>query len=421
MTKHEEDLSVSEALRLVLAQIHALEPESVPLSDALGRITAAPIVAGDDLPPFANSSMDGYAVRSADVAVASRDRPVTLRVLADISAGSDIAVEIVAGTAARIMTGAPLPGGADAIVPVEDSDEPWRGQDRPLPLTVSIFKSVDVGSYVRYPGEDIRAGMTVLQSGHVLRPQEIGVLASLGISNVSVVRRPRVGVLSTGDELVDVEVPLSTGKIRNSNSYTQAAQVRTLGGIPVVLGVARDSRVEIQAKLDLAVAEKVDLLISSAGVSVGAYDLVKEVLNESGDIAFWRVRMRPGKPLAFGTCDNIPFLGLPGNPVSAMVSFEIFARPAILKLGGYTDLGRPRVQATVLEDVHSDGRETYLRAVVTRDERGYVALTTGSQGSHILMSLVKANALLIIPEGVTDVAAGTPLTALMLDWSGRIF
>jgi len=210
-------------------------------------------------------------------------------------------------------------------------------------------------------------------------------------------------------------------KIRNSNSYAQAAQVLALGGVPVMLGVARDTEADIRAKLDKAVVGQVDLLISSAGVSVGAYDKVKEVLNGLGNVAFWRVRMRPGKPLAFGTYRDIPYLGLPGNPVSAMVSFETFVRPAILKLGGHSNFERPRIQAILLEDVRSDGRESYLRAVVTRDARGYVALTTGSQGSHILMSLVKANALLVVPEGVTEVAAGTPLTALMLDWSGEIF
>jgi len=416
-----EDLSVSEALDLVLARIDTLEAEPVSLADALGRILATPVVARDDLPPFANSSMDGYVVRAADVIAASPESPVRLRVLADIAAGSNLAVEIVPGTAARIMTGAPIPPGADAVVPVEDTDEPWRGQDRPLPDAVSVFRPVDAGEFVRHPGEDIRAGKTVLQTGHLLRPQEIGVLASLGVPTVSVVRRPRVGVLSTGDELVDVTAPLTPGKIRNSNSYAQAAQVMALGGIPVMLGVARDTDDAIRTKLDAAVAERVDLLVSSAGVSVGAYDKVKGVLDEAGDVAFWRVRMRPGKPLAFGAYGGIPYLGLPGNPVSAMVSFETFARPAILKLGGRAVLGRPSVQAIILEDIRSDGRESFLRAVVTRDERGYVALTTGSQGSHIMMSLVKANALLVVPEGVTEVAAGTPLTAMMLDWSDGVF
>ena len=274
---------------------------------------------------------------------------------------------------------------------------------------------------MRYPGEDIRAGQKVLATGHVLRPQELGVLASLGVAEVAVVRRPRVGVLATGDELVEVGAPLSPGKIRNSNGYAQAAQVRALGGEPVILGIARDREADVRTRLDEGVAASVDLLISSAGVSVGAYDVVKAVLDEAGSVRFWRARMWPGKPLAFGDYRGVPFLGLPGNPVSAMVSFEIFARPAILKMAGHSALGRPRVTVVVLEDLRSDGRESYLRAVVTRDERGYVAMTTGGQGSHMMTSLVLANALMIVPEGVSEVPAGTRLEALMIDWPAGVF
>jgi molybdopterin molybdotransferase len=319
------------------------------------------------------------------------------------------------------MTGAPLPPGADAVIPVEDTDEPWRGVERPLPEHIAVYRSVSAGDYVRYPGEDIRAGDAVLEEGKVLRPQEIGVLASLGVSRVAVVRRPRVAILATGDELVDVTAPLSPGKIRNSNSYAQAAQVTALGGVPVLLGVAGDTEQAVREKLADAVSAKVDMIISSAGVSVGAYDVVKAVLDDAGEIGFWRVRMRPGKPLAFGMFQGIPYLGMPGNPVSAMVSFETFARPAILKMGGHENFARPSVQAVVLEDIRSDGRESYLRAIVTRDERGYVARTTGGQGSHMMTSLVKANALLVVPEGVKEVAAGTILAALMIDWSGGVF
>jgi molybdopterin molybdotransferase len=319
------------------------------------------------------------------------------------------------------MTGAPVPPGADAVVPVEDTDEPWRAARRALPERIAIRRAVRAGDFVRYPGEDIQVGTRVLDEGHVLRPQEIGVLASLGVGQVAVVRRPRVGILATGDELVPVEAELSPGKIRNSNGYAQAAQVLALGGLPVMLGVARDAEADVREKLDAAVADRLDLLVSSAGVSVGAYDVVKAVLDKGGSVTLWRVRMRPGKPLAFGTYRGIPYLGLPGNPVSAMVSFERFARPAILKMAGHIQLDRPSVRAVLQEDVRSDGRESYLRAIVTKDERGFVATTTGSQGSHIMTSLVKANALLIVPEGMIDVPAGTPLTALMIDWSGNVF
>ncbi len=416
-----EDLSVAEALGLILDRVAVLPEEKVTLLDALGRVLARPVVAADDLPPFANSAMDGYAVQAGDVVGAGMDTPVILRVVADIAAGSRNTIEVVVGAAARIMTGAPLPTGADAVVPVEDTDEPWRDAHRPLPETISIRRVVKSGDYVRYPGEDIRAGALVIDEGAVLRPQEIGTMAALGVAQVPVFRRPRVGILATGDELVEVTAALTPGKIRNSNSYAQAAQVRALGGIPVMLGIASDTETDVREKLNAAVNERVDLLISSAGVSVGAYDVVKAVLDKSGNVGFWRVRMRPGKPLAFGTYGGIPFLGMPGNPVSAMVSFETFARPAILKMSGHQSLSRPSVRAIVLEDIRSDGRESYIRARVTRDERGYVALTTGSQGSHIMTSLVKANALLVIPEGVTEVAGGTTLTALMIDWPGVVF
>lgn len=417
-----EMLTVAEALAIVLDIVTVVEPERVPLLDCLGRVLAESVVARDSLPPFANSSMDGYAVRAADVAEAGPGEPAILRVVADIAAGRPSDVILTSGAAARIMTGAPLPAGADAVVPVEDTDEPWRDAARPLPERIAIRRAVAAGDYVRYPGEDIRAGETVLEAGHILRPQEIGVLASLGMADVSVVRRPRVGILATGDELVDVTVPLTPGKIRNSNGYAQAAQVRALGGEAIPLGVARDTEADVRAHLDAAVAAGVDLLVSSAGVSVGAYDVVKAVLDAAGSVAFWRVRMRPGKPLAFGRYQGIPYLGLPGNPVSAMVSFERFARPAILRMGGHRDLERPTVPATLLEAMRSDGRESYVRAVVTRRGDGeYVAITTGSQGSHIMTSLVKANALLIVPEGVVEVPAGTPLTALMIDWPTGVF
>ena len=416
-----ELLTVAEALALILDSVAPLASETVPLLDALSRVLAQPVVAADNLPPFANSSMDGYAVRVADVAHAGPESGVLLRVVADVAAGAPSAVPVSPGTAARIMTGAPLPDGADAVVPVEDTDEPWRDRDRPLPERVTVRRAVAAGDYVRYPGEDVRAGQMVLAPGHVIRPQEIGVLASLGVAQVAVVRRPRVGVLATGDELVEVTAPLSPGKIRNSNGYAQVAQVRALGGEAVMLGVAGDREGEVRTRLDGGVAAGVDLLVSSAGVSVGAYDVVKAVLEAAGGVAFWRVRMRPGKPLAFGVYRGVPFLGLPGNPVSAMVSFETFARPAILRMAGRRDVARPSVEAIVLEELHSDGRESYLRAIVGRDERGYVARTTGGQGSHMMTSLVQANALLIVPEGVMYVAPGSVLRALMIDWPGDVF
>lgn len=417
-----EYLTVADALERVLSGVPVLPPEQVPLLDALGRILSQPIIARDSLPPFANSAMDGYAVRATDVQAAGRSRPVSLRVLADIAAGAVADITLVEGTAARIMTGAPLPAGADAVIPVEETNEPWRDAARPLPDTVEVYKGGQSGDYVRYPGEDIEAGTTVLPAGHKLRPQEIGVLASLGVPVVEIIRRPKVGILATGDELIPVEEPLRPGKIRNSNSYTQRAQVLALGAGVVDLGVARDTEADVRRCLGQGLVAGVDLFISSAGVSVGAYDVVKAVLEAEGNVGFWRVRMRPGKPLAFGTYSQVPYLGLPGNPVSALVSFERFARPAIMKMAGHTQLARPELDVVLHEDIHSDGRESYIRAVVSREANGRAgARTTGSQGSHIMTSLVKANALLIVPEGVRLAPAGTTLTAMMIDWPPEVF
>ena len=246
-------------------------------------------------------------------------------------------------------------------------------------------------------------------------------MAALGVARVPVVRRPRVAVLSTGDELLPIDQPLQPGKIRNSNSHAQAAQLLSIGAEPVMLGIARDSEADVRARLQEGLDAGVDMFISSAGVSVGAYDVVKTVLAEGGEIGFWRVRMRPGKPLAFGRYQGIPYLGLPGNPVSAMVSFERFARPAVRKMAGHTALSRPELKVTLMEGFESDGRESYIRAQVSREGQGYTAHLTGAQGSNIISSLVKANALLIVPEGVKQVTAGETLWAMMIDWPETVF
>ena len=418
----QEYLTVAEALKAVLDGVVVLPAETVPILDGLGRVLAEPVVAADSLPPFANSSMDGYAVRADDIANACSQTPVKLSVVGDIAAGQVPEITVVSGTAARIMTGAPLPLGADAVVPVEDTNEPWRDEERPLPLQIKISRAVQPGDYIRGIGEDIQAGTAVLSQGHSLRPQEIGVLASLGISQIQVIRRPRVAILATGDELLPVEEPLQPGKIRNSNGYAQASQVKALGAIPISLGIARDTEEDVRAKLQEGIDAGADLFVSSAGVSVGAYDVVKSVLIQDGEFGFWRVRMRPGKPLAYGKYAGIPYIGLPGNPVSAMVSFERFARAAIMKMAGHTKLERPNISVRLQDEIHSDGRESYVRAAVTRNEAGeYVATTTGSQGSHIMTSLVQANALLIVPEGVKHVASDEIITAWMIDWPETVF
>lgn len=410
-----QDLSVAEALQRVLATVSILESEEVDLLDSLGRVLASDVVAQNDLPSFDNSAMDGYVLISADSQPATRQTPVTLQVVDDIAAGTWPELTLTAGTAARIMTGAPIPAGANAVIPVEDTDEGWKNRERPLPEQVTIYRAVGVGDYIRPKADDIATGAIILQAGHVIRPQEISIMASLGVSRVPVVRRPVVGILATGDELVEVDQPLAPGKIRNSNGYAQAAQVAAIGAIPLRLGIAGDTEADVRGKLQAGLDAGVDMFISSAGVSVGAYDVVKAVLDSDGDVNFWRVRMRPGKPLAFGKYQNIPYVGLPGNPVSSMLSFNRFARPALLKMMGHAQLDHLRVTATLQEALRSDGRESYIRVVLTQDGDQWVAQPTGEQGSHMISSLVKANGLLIIPEGVREVAAGEQMTTLILN------
>jgi molybdopterin molybdotransferase len=417
----EEFLSVNDALKIVLDGVEVLDVENVPLLDALHRVLARPVKANDDLPPFPNSSMDGYAVVAADLQDVRSDRPVLLNVTADVAAGKVSNTVIESGTAARITTGAPLPPGADAVVPVEYTNEPWRDRSRPLPGVIEVRQAVKPGDYVRDSGEDIRSGTIVLSEGRVIRPQEIGLLASLGYKQIAVYRRPKVGILATGDELIEIEDPLRPGKIRNSNSLTQAAQAKSVYAEPVFLGVAGDSERAVRERLQKGLDNEVDLFVSSAGVSVGAYDVVKAVLEQDGLVKFWRVRMRPGKPLTFGYYRNVPYLGLPGNPVSALVSFERFARPALLKMAGHKKLDRPQITVKLMESIQSDGRESYMRALVRRDGDGYQATTTGGQGSHMMSSLVKANALVIVPEGVYSVEAGEYLSAMMVDWPVTVF
>ncbi len=417
----EEYLSVSDALKTVLDAIQVLPAVPTNLLDGLHRVLAEPIVAQHDLPPFANSSMDGFAIRAQDVLRATKDNPAKLKVIADIAAGQSPQISIITGSAARITTGAPMPDGADSVIPVEDTDERWQDRSRPLPDSIQIYRAVRPGAYVRLPGEDIQAADQVLSPGCVLRPQELGLIASLGYKKVSVIGRAKVGILATGNELVDIAQPLGPGQIRNSNSYTQAAQVLACDAEPVILGVANDSEDSVRERLQLAIDKGVNLIISSAGVSVGAYDVVKSVLEFDGNILFWRVRMRPGKPLTFGFYRGVPYLGLPGNPVSAMVSFDRFARPAILKMSGYKQLERQPLTVIIEDEIQSDGRESYLRAVVTREGGQYRARIFEGQGSHMLSSLVGANALVKVPENVEYVGEGSFLEAIMIDWPETVF
>jgi molybdopterin molybdotransferase len=407
-------LSVDQARERILSHLQPVAMETLPLAECSYRVLAGDIAATNDLPPFDNSSMDGFAVRAGDVESATTDAPRSLHVVADIPAGSHPTFFLAAGQAARIMTGAQVPAGADAVVPVEDTNFNARDAGTPAPGEVQVFKSAQPGWNIRPRGMDILSGQIILQKGRLLKPQDLGLLAMLGFANVPVFRKPRVALFSSGDELLSPDALLEEGKIRDSNSFTLAALVEGAGAEVIRLGVAKDNPDSVQALLEKAIDSNVDLILSSAGVSVGAFDFVKQVIESNGSLDFWRVNMRPGKPLAFGEYKGISFLGLPGNPVSAFVGFEVFVRPALGKMSGRSNGNWPTVRVRCAEQIDSDGRESYLRAQVQTEDGAFVARLTGHQGSGNLHSLVQANALLIIPAGVKCVPAGHEVDAWLI-------
>ena len=424
----EDMLSVEEAYKQIMACFSPLDVEEKPILDCLGQTLAVEVRSPLSLPPLANSGMDGYAVRREDIAGASERTPVNLRVIGLVAAGQvpDLAVE--AGTAIRIMTGAPVPLGADTVVPFEETDEiSRRTAGRPL-SDIDIQADLPLGCNVRPAGEDVQAGELVLEAGTVIRPSEMGVLASLGLERARVIRRPLVSVLSTGDELASLGEELAGGKIYDSNTFSVAASVVAAGGIPKILGIARDTMEELHRKLE-EVSDS-DLVVTSAGVSKGDYDVVKDVLTERGDINFWSVRMRPAKPLAFGmlrgdsvrgTGRPVPLMGLPGNPVSAMVAFEMFARPAIRTMLGRQRLARPMVEGILTNPIYNtDGRRVYARVEVEKRDGVFYANPTGPQGSNILTSMSRANALAICPDDLPRKEAGEKVDIIMLDWNEEV-
>ena len=386
-------LSVDEARQRMLDTIPVLPPEKRQILACTGYVLAEALSAKENIPPFDNSAMDGYAVRAADVKNAAEDNPAVLSVIETIAAGYAPTKQVAPGQASRIMTGAMMPEGADAVVMQEVTQ---RDAD-----AVKVFKSIDKTGNVRFTGESVTIGQQVMREGKHLRPPEISMLASLNCAEVAVHRKPTVAIVSTGDELTPLGEPLEPGKIRDSNRYGLYAQVEEAGGIPVDMGIAPDDAAETE-RIFRAALEKADALITSGGVSVGEHDIVKLVLEKLGEINFWRVAMKPGKPQAYGIADGKPIFGLPGNPVSSLVVFELFVRPALLKMAGHKELLRPTFKATLTETVtNRDGRVNYMRALLTESGGQYTAETTGPQGSGILHSLILANGLITIPAGAT--------------------
>jgi molybdopterin molybdotransferase len=403
-------LTVAEALAAILERVGPLELEERALDDALGRVLGEDVTAKEDLPPFANSAMDGFAVRAADVVAASAEAPVRLEVLADQPAGSVTAVEVRPGTAVRIMTGARLPVGADAVVPVEHTSGSGS--------TVQVQRPVKPGGNVRRAGEDVHAGEAVLRSGSVLRPAELGLLAAVGRSQVRVHRAPVVAVVTTGDELVPAGQALGPGQIRDANIHSLGAQVWAAGATPLPVPRVRDTREAVQSALVQAWGG-CDALVTNGGVSVGEWDHVKAVLEELGaEPVFWGVKQKPGRPMAFWVWDGKPVFGLPGNPVSCMVCFEEYVRPALRRMMGFGWLHRPVRRAVLAEGFRKDAaddRTHFLRVVAAESEGGLVATTTGPQGSGILTSMVRANALAVVGGDEGAVPAGGQVTLHMTD------
>jgi molybdopterin molybdotransferase len=393
-------LTVEEALEAILARVSTLGTERVDVVGAWGRVLAEPVVSRREIPPWPNSSMDGYAVRAEDTG-----RGAALAVVGRVEAGGLPLRAIGRGESMRIFTGAPLPEGADTVVPQEDVD---AGDDR-----IALRGTFERAAYVRERGEDVRVGDRVLEPGTLLTAAEVGLLATLGHGQVRVYRRPRVAILSTGNELADLGTEPGPGQIPNTNTYSLMAQVLEAGGDPISLGVARDRLEAIEERV--RAARDADVLVSSAGVSVGELDLVRDALTNAGaELHLWLVSMRPGKPITFGSLGDRPVFGLPGNPVSAMVTFELFVRPALLKLAGRRRLTRPRVQAHALAPVANPGsRRGYLRVQLEPTEQGLGARLTGEQGSAILRSMVLADGLAVVPPDTT-VPSGGNLEVIVL-------
>lgn len=413
---HTFSLSVSDAKEKILASIHQVDTESIHVIDSGGRVLAASISSPSEYPFSALSSMDGFAVISSDLLGVSPDNPAVLEVVSDIPAGVNPAGLLRPGQSARIMTGAVVPEGADAVIPVEYTDQFKNNKqfEFELPENVRIYRQVSKGDFIRPRGQDIHKGDLVLTPGRILKPQDVGLLAMLGFGDVLVYRRPKIAMISTGDELVAVGTPIQIGQVHDSNAYTLSSQILRDGGTPYYLGIARDRRESVKELLEQAYSLNVDMIVTTAGVSVGAFDFVREVVEQNGELGFWKVNIRPGKPLVFGHYRGVPFIGLPGNPVSAFVGYEVFIRPALQKLSGGRIRASEHVRVILSEPIESDGRESYLRGIVEKRSGDLKARPLGHQGSGNLLSLVRANALLIIPSEVKSLPSGAEVEAWLI-------
>jgi len=401
-------ISVEKALKAILSDAKLLGSEKINIINTQRRVIAENIYANRNIPSADNSAMDGYAIRSSDTKKASKRKPVWLEIVEQIPAGKIPRKKICARKTSRIMTGAIIPKGADAVIRQEDTMRNGR--------MVAVLKPVAKKKDIRLAGEDVRKGELVIPKATILSPAQIGMLASLGREYINVYRKPRVAIMTTGNELVDISTNPPPGKVVNSNGYSLASLVIECGGIPIVLGICKDNKSALRKKF--AAALKADVIISSGGVSVGDYDFVKDIMSEMGNsVRFWQVAMRPGKPLAFGSIKGVPLFGLPGNPVSTMVSFEQFVRPYLLKIQGHKKIFRQTIKAVSSEKFNqfNDGRKHFIRAIVKKEKNKYVVSTTGDQGSGILKSMVTANALIILGEKKTKIKKGGIVTVQLLD------
>lgn len=409
-------INVSHARKIILKNIAPVkEAELINLDSCLDRICAVDIRAKESIPPFDNSAMDGFAIRARDSFGAARKNHKIFEVIADLAAGYTTAKRAGNNQAVRIMTGAPIPKGADSVVMVENTELRAQSSELRKGEFVSIFKEAQEGENVRYAGEDVNKGEVVIKKGDILKSGYIGMLASLGISKIKVFRKPKVAILATGDELVEVKQKLAPGKIRNSNAYSLYSQVLRAGAFPVLLGIARDRKKDLRSKIRNGL--KADMLLVSGGISVGDYDFVKDVLKDLGTVMkFWRVAMKPGKPLAFGVIKKIPVFGLPGNPVSSMLTFEQFVRPALLKMAGARELFRFHLPAIARDNFQKKRGLRYFLRVVLENQNGILyASLTGPQGSGILKSMVLANGIMQLPEELENLRQGDTAQVTYLD------